>query len=331
MGVHASGDGAAWDSLEALGVDQPHGLDYRESIHMAKAVRKRLSQEHALFADSTVGGAHTPGGSGVLMVDSTADMDTFAAAADLTSAHAYGIACCTEADATGATLFYFDSATSATTLPVSWNNIKTDVTHLFGAEITVGPPMVFQNTVDCSANLNVDSSADFSDVAITGDLSINGDFMLDGSFLPTSCASDFGGFLDEDGMDSDATASVASQQSIKKYVDDNIPVGSNPTANDSESNTMLKAHAYLAQTAGFVTTWASSTVGSLKGYVGTTTNPAGAGTQVAQNTSGGGTGDPFISFFVGNGKYFEITQTGGTVTILWTPLVSGGAAPIDQD
>lgn len=66
MGVHAAGDGIAWDSLEALDVDQPHGLDYRESVHMAKAIRLRLSQEHVTFADATVGGIHKPGGAAVL-------------------------------------------------------------------------------------------------------------------------------------------------------------------------------------------------------------------------------------------------------------------------
>jgi len=71
MGVHASGDGAAWDSLEALDVDQPHGLDYRESVHMAKAVRKRMDQEHVTFADATVGGIHMPGGVAVLGMELT--------------------------------------------------------------------------------------------------------------------------------------------------------------------------------------------------------------------------------------------------------------------
>jgi len=71
VGVHASGDGAAWASLEALDADQPHGLDYRESVHMAKAIRKRLDQEHTTFADATVGGIHMPGGVAVLGMELT--------------------------------------------------------------------------------------------------------------------------------------------------------------------------------------------------------------------------------------------------------------------
>ncbi len=60
--------------------------------------------------------------------------------------------------------------------------------------------------VSVSGWLGVDGSADFSDVHIAGNLQ------------PTKCISDSGGFLDEDDMDSDATAAVASQQSIKAYV-----------------------------------------------------------------------------------------------------------------
>jgi hypothetical protein len=116
----------------------------------------------------------------------------------------------------------------------------------------------------------------------------------------------------------------------KKFVDDSIK-GDAPTANDSEANAMLKAHAYLAQTSGFVTAFLTNSGNALAGYVGATDDPAGAGTQVGSCQGDGGTEDPFLSFFVGSGKYFEITISAGTPTITWTPLVSGGGAPIDQD
>ena len=101
--------------------------------------------------------------------------------------------------------------------------------------------------------------------------------------------------------------------------------------NDSEANAMLKAHAYLVQTAGFVSAWVpTNTSGQLTGYIGTTTDPAGENTPAAIALNDSGT-DPFIYFFVPNGQYFEITQATQTPTIKWTPLVSGGAAPVDQD
>ncbi len=73
MSVHPAGDGVSWDS--DVDVDQPHGLDYRYTNHVAKAVQKRSDKEHVGFADATVGGEHKPGGCAILgIVDSTADM-----------------------------------------------------------------------------------------------------------------------------------------------------------------------------------------------------------------------------------------------------------------
>lgn len=107
--------------------------------------------------------------------------------------------------------------------------------------------------------------------------------------------------------------------------------GDIPTPNDSESNAMLIAHAYLAQTAGFVNAFTTLAVGkNLKGYVGTTTNPAGAGINVDYTEVQTENEALNISFYVASGKYFEVTST-GTVTILWTPFVTGGAAPIDNN
>ena len=105
--------------------------------------------------------------------------------------------------------------------------------------------------------------------------------------------------------------------------------GDIPTINDSESNEMLKFHAYKVQTSGFVTARASSTANILVGWVGDTNDPAGAGIRVIHSKVAADS--PSIAFFVPNGKYFEITITTATPTIVWTPLVSGGAAPVDQD
>jgi len=185
MSTHSSGTGSGWK--EDLDVDQPHGQDYVEFNDIRIGTRLRLSQEHSAFADSTVGGQHTPGGTGVLLVETTANMTTLGAAADLTSAHEFGLACNTATDPTGETLFYYGDDTVPVRLPVSWNNILTEVTHTFGSnsEITVGPPFVFQDRVDCSANLNVDSSADFSDAYVDGDISVKGSLKVAGDFSLT--------------------------------------------------------------------------------------------------------------------------------------------------
>lgn len=145
---------------------------------------------------------------------------------------------------------------------------------------------------------------------------------------------------DEDNMTSNSATHAATQQSIKAYADAIAAAataaiaaaiaGDVPTPNDSESNAMVKAHAYLAQTSGYVTAWTEAQNSNwLRGYVGITNDPAGAGTNA--DSSAHATGYPSITFFVGKGKYFEVTHDSQTVTIIWTPLVSGGEAPVDQD
>lgn len=110
--------------------------------------------------------------------------------------------------------------------------------------------------------------------------------------------------------------------------------GGDPTRKDSDDNNMVKSHAYLTRTAGFVTVWTGSgTTNAVTGWVGDTDNPVGAGLQIAEMRGGGGGSlpHPFISFFVAKGKYFEVKQSGVTMIINWTPFVAGGGAPIDQD
>ena len=94
---------------------------------------------------------------------------------------------------------------------------------------------------------------------------------------------------------------------------------------------MLKAHAYLAQTSGFVNAFLSNNVSAISAFVGATDDPVGAGTQIdlSQDEEGGGAAS--VTAFVPNGSYFEITAGTATPTITWTALVPGGGAPVDQD
>ncbi len=121
----------------------------------------------------------------------------------------------------------------------------------------------------------------------------------------------------------------------KKWVEDNVtpPEGGAPTKNDSGSDAMLKAHAYKAQTAGFVSAYVIY-AGTVQIYVDNTTNPAGAGDKIADQGAPSSNGHyATATAFVPKDYYFEITVGGGggTPTIYWTPLVSSGGAPIDQD
>ncbi len=143
---------------------------------------------------------------------------------------------------------------------------------------------------------------------------------------------DVNGKIATEALQTDATApSADAALANKKYVDDKVPVGDSPTVNDSQSNPMLKAHAYLTQTSGFVTAFKDDTGNTISGYVGATNDPVGAGLLIASSQHTASPGNPFVSFFVGDGKYFEINTAATGPVITWTPLVGSGGAPIDQD
>ncbi len=123
----------------------------------------------------------------------------------------------------------------------------------------------------------------------------------------------------------------------KKYVDDEVADktgGDAATTNDSESNAFLKSHAYLTQTAGFVSAYiTANTNTTLEGFIDDSTDPAGSGQKVGRADGGAAAIQPWVYFYVPNGQYFEITTdvSDASLDIFWTPLETGGAAPIDQD
>lgn len=123
----------------------------------------------------------------------------------------------------------------------------------------------------------------------------------------------------------------------KKYVDDEVADktgGDAAVANDSDGNSFLKSHAYLAQTAGFVSSYiVSNTITELAGWIDTDSNPITGGQKVGRADGGATAIQPDIYFYVPNGQYFEITASvsDADLRIYWTPLETGGAAPVDQD
>lgn len=93
------------------------------------------------------------------------------------------------------------------------------------------------------------------------------------------------------------------------------------TTEDSDGNAMLKAHAYRAVNAGVVDVFCSLTASAawIRGYVGLTNDPEGAGTLIhrrTQDTEGQGYSAGF-TLHVAQGEYFEITTSADTPTILW--------------
>lgn len=87
---------------------------------------------------------------------------------------------------------------------------------------------------------------------------------------------------------------------------------------DSEGNAMVKDHAYLAQSDGFVCATVPERVPLyIRGYVGLTNDPVGAGDRVGYNGySGTGYGSG-VNFLVAKNEYFEITSNEAVVTIFW--------------
>jgi hypothetical protein len=146
-------------------------------------------------------------------------------------------------------------------------------------------------------------------------------------------------FKDEDDMASNSATAVSSQQALKAYIATQIAANiasevtlSAYTNQDSESNAMLKSHAYLAATGGFVAVYVANQNGKiLKGYVGATNNPAGAGTLIQKAEDGEGAQAACFPFPVAEGEYFEITYDGSnTPVILWKSMGTL-SKPVDQD
>lgn len=170
-------------------------------------------------------------------------------------------------------------------------------------------------------------------IAASSNATVGGTLDVSGNIDPTTYETTNGGFLDEDAMGSDAADKVASQQSIKAYVDTQIAF-SVYTNEDSDTNAMLKDHAYLAATDGFVNVMCmlSEVTDELKGYVGATDDPAGAGTQICRQMTGSTANAAVtITLHVAAGEYFEIVVvSASTPTIYWK---SRGtlSKPVDQD
>lgn len=214
--------------------------------------------------------------------------------------------------------FYVLTATTPTWTPVSTEVIA----------ILLASNRVFAGTLGVTGDFDVNTNK-FTVAAASGNTAVAGTLDITGATELIGIAT----IADQSVTKTTAAPSADAQIANKKYVDDQVPDvgGDDPVTTDSESQTMVKAHAYLAQTTGFVTAWSNTaSVSAIKGYVGTTNDPAGAGTQVGENGSGNSI-KSFVSFFVANGNFFELTHAAADVNITWTPLIVGGAAPIDQD
>lgn len=94
--------------------------------------------------------------------------------------------------------------------------VTTNATFNGGITLGAGDDLIGSATSDITFNTNK-----FTVAGATGNTLVAGTLDVQGNIDPTTYETTNGGFLDEDAMGSDAADKVASQQSIKKYVDDN--------------------------------------------------------------------------------------------------------------
>ena len=107
------------------------------------------------------------------------------------------------------------------------------------------------------------------------------------------------------------------------------------TNQDSDGNAMLKAHAYQAVNDGFVAAYStnSGAYKILAVYVGSTSDPAGAGDLIFNATSSSSGANNLVGASgvpVGKGEFFEVTYTGvDAFVIRWKSLGLTLKKPID--
>lgn len=109
----------------------------------------------------------------------------------------------------------------------TWTSISTEI-----IAVLLASARVFGSTLGVTGDFAVNTDK-FTVAAASGNTLIAGTLDVAGNIDPTTFETTNGGFLDEDAMGSDAADKVASQQSIKKYIDDR----KDPTYSGGESHT----------------------------------------------------------------------------------------------
>lgn len=353
-GSHDPWDGTLWD-ITAPTEDIAYGYADKELRDLRKGVAIRMNKEHETLATSSAGGVHKQGSARMwylatasipnLQPDGSTALDAGDNGMlwhDTTTDIIYALDDYSDPTVDGGWLSFgnflgdVDVGASKVTMAAATGNTAVAGTLTVTGESTfnnhinlgAGDDLIGSSTSDIAFNTNK-----FTVAGATGNTLVAGTLDVSGNIDPTTYETTNGGFLDEDAMGSDAADKVASQQSIKAYIDTQIAFSAY-TNEDSETNAMLKDHAYLAATDGFVVAkiQLSEITDELKGYVGATDDPAGAGVQICRQMTGStANATATISFPVAEGEYFEIvTVSASTPTIQWK---SRGtlSKPVDQD
>lgn len=355
-GTHDPWDGTKWD-VTSPDIDQPHGNQYKELYDLRKGAALRMNKEHVTLATSSAGGEHKQGSAvawhlatasiPALQPDATAlaTTDNGRLWHDITTDIFYVLDDYSDPTVDGGWIEMGSYLGSITINTNKFTVARATGNTLVAGTLTVTGESTFNNHVNLGAgddllgsttsDINI-GSGNFTVAGATGNTVAGGTLDVTGNIDPTTYETTNGGFLDEDAMGSDAANKVASQQSIKAYVDAQIAAYvtlSVYTNEDSNTDAMLNGQAYKAATAGYVSAFCELTTvaHALVGYVGATSDPAGAGTKIIQQTMETSTDSILGIFFaVAKDEYFEVTATSGTPTILWKSMGTL-SKPVDQD
>lgn len=332
MGTHPSGDGVAWDSLEAIDVDQPHGKDYVTFNHMAIAVRKRISQEHSEFGDTTAGGIHKPGGCAILGMEITDDAGdpTALIVADGTY-RGHGLVWDYEVE-TGANkgILWCATAAAGASTTGDWTVMKLHPDLQWGGgDVTWAGAHAFQGNVDMSdvditgsldvsGAVDVDASIDCSDIYANGDVSLSGTLKVATDFSLTG------------GMGIDGTENHFDEADFSAVnIDGTTSLLVACTSQSNGGVDMTADVTFQVDSDGFVNVLANSSATNqqLTLYIGAAANVTKS-ICVDKRVSSGGIAH--VEGFIPQGWYFAVSESVNmkTAVIYWTAIGKGACVSI---
>ena len=174
-----------------------------------------MNKEHETLATSSAGGVHKQGSARAFFQDAEPTTQV--------NGDAF--------DSGDLGLFWFDSNASPdnqfnvlTATTPTWTPISTEIIAVllasnrqFAGTLTVDGAVTNSSTTEMTGDVTVNTNK-VTITAASGNIATAGTFDPAGNIDPTTYETTNGGFLDEDAMGSDAADKVASQQSIKAYV-----------------------------------------------------------------------------------------------------------------
>ncbi len=215
----------------------------------------------------------------------------------------------------------------------TWTLISTEIitvmvvaAHTWASNQTLGTgaSLIGSSTSDINFNSNK-----FSVAGVTGNTNVGGTLDVVGNIDPTTFETTRGGFLDEDNMASNAANKVASQQSIKAYAEAALitqatsNIFGTRTTTDTVAGALAVTSIYRVQCDGFLYGYGAGENATIIVYVeaGDAT-PDVAVAKVRSYASGNADGHFCVP--VNKDDYWQVTVSGGAMTLFWTPIGTGG-------